>query len=83
MYGYCSTCAFMHNFKPTDVSFFGSKCAYIFSILHYFAFTDASALTKFPLKFIYVSHYFSSIIFKFFVFLFIFIFIQDRNYTLT
>ena len=36
MHGYCSTCAFMHNFTPTDVSFCWSKCAYLdtFSILH-------------------------------------------------
>ena len=52
---YCSNCAFMHNFIPTNVGFFFfffffyiSKSAYlnIFSTLHYFAFTNASALTR-------------------------------------
>ena len=49
MHGYCSTYVFMHNFIPTNVSvfLFLLKRAYLntFSILHYFALTDPSALT--------------------------------------
>jgi len=49
--GYYNNCAFMHNFiTPTNVDVFLllSKCAYLntFSILHYFTFTNASALTR-------------------------------------
>ena len=55
MYGYCSTCAFMHNFTTIDMSvffFFGffffllSKCVIwsVFCILKDFVSTDADAL---------------------------------------
>ena len=48
MHGYYSTCVFMHNFYIHWCEcFFWSKYAYLntFSILHYFALTDASALS--------------------------------------
>ena len=48
MYGYYSTCAFMHNFTTTDMSifFFLSKCVIwsVFCILKDFVSTDADAL---------------------------------------
>ena len=43
MHGYCSTCAFMHNFTPTDVGVFFVKMC-ISQYFFYFALTDASAL---------------------------------------
>ena len=43
MHGYYSTCAFMHNFTPTDVGVFLVKMC-ISQHFFYFALTDASAL---------------------------------------
>ena len=45
MHGYCSTCAFMHNFTSTDVSFFLVKMC-ISRHFFYFALIDASALIQ-------------------------------------
>ena len=48
MHGYCSNCAFMHNFTPTNVGvFFWSKCVKwrVFCILQDFASTNVDVLT--------------------------------------
>ena len=49
MYGYCNTCAFMHNFTPTDVDFFCSKCVKLttFCILQNYAQSDAITLSQY------------------------------------
>ena len=43
LHDYCSNCAFMHNFTPTDVGVF-LVSAYL-NTFFYFALTDASALS--------------------------------------
>ena len=47
LHGYCSNCEKMHNFTPTDVCFFRSKCVkwVTFSILQDFTYADVVAFT--------------------------------------
>ena len=55
MHSYCNSCAFMHNFTPTNVGVFWSKCvkSLTFCILQDYATIDMGALIREKNYFIY------------------------------